>query len=67
MELNSAEEEAVVAVGAVLVTAVVSAISVTFVLSFVMAVGIGSLLAVIKNMQIVTHLPLLSVYVPANA
>ena len=50
MELNSAEEEAVVAVGAVLVTTVVSAISVTFVLSFVMAVGIGSLLAVIKNM-----------------
>lgn len=67
MEPNSTEQEAVQAVGAVLVTTVVAAISVTFILSFLMAASMNSLFSVIKNMQIISHLPLLSLYVPANA
>lgn len=41
MELDSTEVEAVQAVGAVLVTTIVAAISVTFILSFLMAAGLN--------------------------
>lgn len=50
MEPDGIEQEAVQALGAVLVTTVVGALSTTFLLSFLMAAGLNSLFSVIKNM-----------------
>lgn len=60
-------EEAVYAIAVVLLSLLGVTASVSFATNLFMGGSLNTLLSAIKNIQIISHLPLLSIFVPANA